>query len=49
MLASVYSAGISGIDGFVVTVECNQAPSQNVHFDIVGLPDLAIREAKERV
>ncbi len=49
MLASVYSAGISGIDGFAVTVECNQSPSENVRFDIVGLPDLAIREAKERV
>ena len=49
MLASVFSAGITGIDGFVVTVECNLFSSQNVRFDIVGLPDLAIREAKERV
>ena len=50
MLASVFSAGITGIDGFVVTVECNQLmTSQNARFDIVGLPDLAIREAKERV
>lgn len=49
MLASVYSAGITGIDGFAVTVECNLSPSANPRFDIVGLPDLAIREAKERV
>ena len=49
MLASVYSAGITGIDGFAVTVECNLVRSQNAKFDIVGLPDLAIREAKERV
>ena len=49
MLASVYSAGIAGIDGFAVTVECNLAGAQNAKFDIVGLPDLAIREAKERV
>ncbi|MBE6529993.1 MAG: ATP-binding protein [Ruminococcaceae bacterium] len=49
MLASVYSAGITGIDGFAVTVECNLSPAANQRFDIVGLPDLAIREAKERV
>lgn len=41
MLASVYSAGITGIDGFAVTVECNVVRSQNAKFDIVGLPDLA--------
>ncbi|MBQ3639719.1 MAG: YifB family Mg chelatase-like AAA ATPase [Clostridia bacterium] len=48
MLSSVYSAGISGIEGFPVTVECNIRENLE-HFDIVGLPDLAIREAKERV
>ena len=48
MLSSIYSAGIAGIDGFPVTVECNIREKME-HFDIVGLPDLAIREAKERV
>ena len=49
MLASVYSAGITGIEGFMTTVECNQFSANDFRFDIVGLPDLAIREAKERV
>ena len=48
MLSSVYSAGLSGIDGFLVTVECNQKNTLQ-GFDLVGLPDLAVREAKERV
>lgn len=48
MLSSVYSAGIAGIEGFPVTVECNIREKME-RFDIVGLPDLAIREAKERV
>ena len=48
MLSSVYSAGLSGIDGFLVTVECNQKSTLQ-GFDLVGLPDLAVREAKERV
>ena len=48
MLSTVYSAGLYGIDGFIVTVECN-AQSKIPEFDLVGLPDLAVREAKERV
>ena len=48
MLSSVYSAGLSGIEGFPVTVECNQRERLE-GFDLVGLPDLAVKEAKERV
>lgn len=48
MLSCVYSAGISGIDGFLVTVECN-CMKRMAAFEIVGLPDNAIKEAKERV
>ena len=48
MLSSVYSAGLSGIDGFPGVVECNQREQMD-GFDVVGLPDLAVREAKERV
>ncbi len=48
MLSASYSAGLCGIDGFPVTVECNQ--KNNLEgFELVGLPDLAVREAKERV
>ena len=48
MLSSVFSAGLAGIEGFPVTVECNVLDKMQ-DFDIVGLPDLAIREAKQRV
>ena len=48
MLSSVYSAGLFGIDGYIVTVECN-AQSRMPSFELVGLPDLAVKEAKERV
>ena len=48
MLSASYSAGLCGIEGFPVTVECNQKSNLN-GFDLVGLPDLAVKEAKERV
>ncbi len=48
MLAKINSGALSGIDGYGVSVEvdiCQGLPS----FDIVGLPDNAVKEAKERV
>ncbi len=48
MLSAAYSAGLSGIDGFPVTVECNVRDKLE-GFELVGLPDAAVREAKERV
>ena len=48
MLSTVYSAGLFGIDGFIVSAECN-AQSRIPRFELVGLPDLAVKEAKERV
>lgn len=48
MLSAAYSAGLAGIDGFPVTVECNVRDKLE-GFELVGLPDAAVREAKERV
>ena len=48
MYSKVYGAGITGIDGFIVTVECS-ARNKIPEFDLVGLPDMAVKEAKERV
>lgn len=48
MLASVMSLGLAGIEGFEVVVEVNLAPGMPA-FDIVGLPDAAVKEARERV
>ncbi len=48
MLTSVFSAGNSGVDGYIVTVECNSENGLG-KYEIVGLPDAAVKEAKERV
>ena len=48
MLSRVYTAGICGVDGFEVTVECS-GWDRVPRFEIVGLPDLSVKEAKERV
>ncbi len=49
MLTSVFSAANSGVDGFIVTVECNVLDIRLDKYEIVGLPDAAVKEAKERV
>lgn len=48
MLSKIYAAGLYGIDGFVVTVEVDSRENLPA-FELVGLPDTAVREAKERV
>ena len=48
MICSVKTLGVTGIRGDVVTAECyisNGLPG----FDIVGLPDAAVKEARDRV
>ncbi len=48
MLSRIQSYGLNGLEGFCVAVEVdvsNGLPS----FDMVGLPDAAVRESKERV
>ena len=48
MLSKVYSSGVFGINGFEVTVECSSW-DRIPRFDLVGLPDAAVKEAKNRV
>ncbi|OIP36331.1 hypothetical protein AUJ95_09545 [Candidatus Desantisbacteria bacterium CG2_30_40_21] len=48
MLAQVKSGGILGIDGYIIDVEVDVFPSLPL-FNIVGLPDSAVKESKERV
>ncbi len=48
MVSRVRSLGLQGIGGFEVSVECflsNGLPG----FDVVGLPDAAVKEARDRV
>lgn len=48
MLSRSYSAALYGIDGFTVTVECAFEEDFS-YFEIVGLPDNAVRESKQRI
>ena len=48
MICKIQSLGLTGINGYLVSVECfisNGLPG----FEIVGLPDAAVKEARERV
>ena len=48
MLSHIRSLGFQGVGGYAVDVECyvtNGMPG----FEIVGLPDTAVKEARERV
>ena len=48
MLHHVRSLGLSGVSGYEVTAECDLSGGLPA-FDIVGLPDAAVKEARERV
>ena len=48
MYSRVMSAGLFGLDGYTVTAECDISGGLPA-FDIVGLPDAAVSESRERV
>jgi len=48
MLSITYSAATHGIDGFLVTVECAAVRGLEM-FELVGLPDAAVRESEKRI
>lgn len=48
MLAKVWGSTVCGLDAFLVDVEVDVAQGMPI-FDIVGLPDTAVKEARERV
>lgn len=49
MLAKITSAAVVGLDAVPITVEVDIAAMGLPHFVIVGLPDKAVEESKERV
>ncbi len=49
MLAKVFSSAVVGLDGVPIEVEVDIASLGLPSFTIVGLPDKAVEEAKERV
>ena len=48
MISKIYSAALMGIDAYVVEVETHMERNMP-SFNIVGLPDNAVRESRERV
>ena len=48
MVSRIRSLGIKGIGGYEVSVECSTAQGLP-DFNIVGLPDTAVKEARDRV
>ncbi|MBO5992469.1 MAG: hypothetical protein J6R00_12540, partial [Lentisphaeria bacterium] len=52
-ITRTYSAAVNGIDAKLVEIEVSQyaspSSSQDSSISIVGLPDAAIKEAKERI
>ena len=48
MVSKVHSVGLTGLSSFMVEVEADIAGTK-FKFDMVGLPDAAVNEAKERV
>lgn len=48
MFTAVRSLGLSGVTGYEVRVECDISAGLP-RFDLVGLPDNAVKEARERV
>ena len=50
MLAIVRSCAVVGLDGIIIEVETDFNPRAAIPaFTIVGLPDSAVRESRERV
>lgn len=48
MFFQTFSAGTAGIDGFIVDVQTDLSTGFP-HYSLVGLPDSAVKESKERV
>ena len=48
VLCKLRSLGLQGVTGYEVTAECDLSGGLP-NFDIVGLPDAAVKEARERV
>ncbi len=49
MLAKVFSCAVIGLEGELVEVEVDITRAENPTTTVVGLPDTAIQESKERV
>jgi len=49
MLSTVHSCAVVGLDGAIIRVEVDFSPLSAPAFTVVGLPDAAVQESRERV
>jgi hypothetical protein len=49
MLFKTFSAAVFGIDAYLVETELDVVPAFEGHFTVVGLPDIAVKESRERI
>ena len=49
MLSQVFSAAVIGVDAYEVEIEVNTASSVKTLVVVVGLPDIAVKESRDRV
>jgi magnesium chelatase family protein len=49
MLFKTFSAAVFGIDAYLVEVEVDVVQSYEGSFNVVGLPDIAVKESRERI
>lgn len=49
MLSTVFSCAVVGLDGEIIQVEVDYNPHSLPAFTVVGLPDTAVQESRERV
>lgn len=49
MIARTFSATLLGVNAVEVEIECHEAPGNQFRITVVGLPDAAVKEARDRV
>jgi magnesium chelatase family protein len=49
MLFKTFSAAVFGIDAYLVEVEVDVTQAFQGNFNVVGLPDIAVKESRERI
>lgn len=49
MIAKTCSATLLGVNAVEVEIECHEAPGNQFRVTVVGLPDAAVKEARDRV
>lgn len=49
MLFKTFSAAVFGMDAYLVEVEVDFGPSYQGNSNVVGLPDIAVKESRERI